>query len=138
MSLTLDDRVAIEVLCYQYNVAADERDADAYAACFTAGGVWDGPFGRFEGEAGLRALIEAIRESDAVRGTRHWANNMVIDGDSAAGTATVALDNLLAQATAEGPRLFSLSRSVATLVREADGWKFVERVVTPHSPARQP
>ena len=136
MSLTLDDRVAIEVLCYRYNVAADERDADAYAACFTAEGVWDGPLGRFEGEAGLRELIAQLRASAALAGTRHWANNLVIDGDSATGVATVALDNLLVQASEEGPRLFSLSRSVGQVVREAGGWKFVERIVTPHAPPR--
>ena len=50
MSLTLDDRVALELLVYRYNVAADERDADAYAAAFTRDGVWDCPLGRFAGE----------------------------------------------------------------------------------------
>ena len=130
MSLTLDDRVALEVLCYRYNVAADERDADAYAAVFTRDGVWDGPLGRFAGEAGLRELVAKIAATPALDGTRHWANNVVIEGDSEAGTATIGLDNLLAQAGPEGPRLLSMSRSEARAVKVGGRWLFSERIVT--------
>lgn len=135
MSLTLADRIALEALCYRYNVAADERDPDAYAAVFTADGVWDGMLGRFEGADGLRALVAKLAATEALAGTRHWANNIVIEGDSAAGTATVTLDNLLAQATSEGPRLASLSRSEATAVRVDGQWLFRYRKVTPHAAA---
>lgn len=134
MGLSLDDRVAIEVLCYRYNVAADERDAEAYVSLFTEDGSWDGPLGRFEGHEGLRRLVAALAVSTALAGTRHWANNLQIAGDSASGTATVSLDNLLAQATPEGPRLASLSRSEASLVRVDGRWLFRQRTVTPYAP----
>jgi uncharacterized protein (TIGR02246 family) len=133
VSLTLADRSALEALCYRYNVAADERDADAYAAVFTEDGVWDGMLGRFEGADGLRALVAKLVATEALAGTRHWANNIVIEGDSAAGTATVVLDNLIVQATPDGPRLASLSRSEATAVRVDGRWLFRYRKVTPHA-----
>lgn len=134
MSLTLDDRVAIEALLYLYNVAADERDAEAYAALYTEDGVWDGPLGRFEGQDGLRRLISVIASTPALDGTRHWANNIRIAGDSAAGTATVSLDNVLAQATPGGPRFASMSGSDASLVRRDGRWLFRQRAVTTYRP----
>ena len=133
MTLSLDDRVAIEVLCYRYNVAADERDADAYVALFTADGCWDGPLGRYEGQDALRRLVADIAASEALLGTRHWPNNIVIEGDGE--RATVGLDNLLVQATPEGPRLASLSRSEASLVKVDGRWLLRERTVTPAAPA---
>ena len=127
MSLPLEDRVALEALCYRYDVAADERDAAAYVALWTPDGCWDGPFGRYEGHAALRRLIAEIAASEALRGTRHWPNNIVIEG--AGDHATVSLDNLLMQATPEGPRLASLSRSDASLVKRDGRWLFRERTI---------
>ena len=138
MSLTLDDRVSIEALCYAYDVAADERDAAAYCALFTPDGVWDGMLGRFEGFAGLRALIAKIAATPALDGTRHWPNNVLIEGDSAVGAGTVGLDNLIVQATADGPCLASISRSEATVVKVDGRWLFRERVVTPAAVAQPP
>lgn len=134
MGLSLDDRVAIEVLLYRYNVAFDERAAEAYVALFTEDGVWDGPLGRFEGRDELRRLVAAVASTPALAGTRHWANNVRIAGDSAAGTATAALDNVLAQSTPDGPRLASMSGSEASLVCRDGRWLFRERAVTPYRP----
>lgn len=128
--LTLDDRVALETLVYAYNVAADERDAERYAALFTEDGVWDGMLGRFEGSDGLRALCAKIAATPALDGTRHWPNNIVIEGDSVAGTATLGLDNVLVKALPDGPVLFSASRSEATAVKIDGRWLFRERLVT--------
>lgn len=135
MSLTLDDRVAIEALCYRYDVAADERDAELYASLFTEDGCWDGPLGVRAGREALLQLVRDLAANPVFDGTRHWPLNIVIAGDSAAGTATVGLDNLLVQATPDGPRLFSMSRSESTLVRRDGRWLFVRRTVTPLRPA---
>lgn len=128
MSLPLDDRVALEALCYRYNVAADERDAEAYVALWTPDGCWDGPFGRYEGHAGLRRLIADVAANEALAGTRHWPNNIAVEG--AGDHATVVLDNLLVQATPDGPRLVSISRSEASLVKQDGRWLFSERTIT--------
>lgn len=132
MSLSLDDRVALEVLVYRLSVAADARDADAYLQLYTADGVWDGMLGVFEGHARLRELIGVLAASEALRGTRHWPCNILVEGDSAAGTATVAHDNLLVQATDAGPRLHSMSRSQATAVKVDGTWRFDRRRITAH------
>ena len=127
MSLPLEDRVALEALCYRYNVATDERDADAYVALWLPDGCWDGPFGRYQGHAALRRLIAELAANEAFAGIRHWPNNIVIEG--AGDHATVVLDNLLVQATPAGPRLASLSRSEASLVKLDGRWLFSERTI---------
>lgn len=138
MTLSLDDRVAIEALCYRYDVAADERDGPLFVSLFTEDGCWDGPFGVRDGRDALLQLVRDIAANAALDGTRHWPLNIVIAGDSAAGTATVGLDNLLVQATPDGPRLFSMSRSESTLVRREGRWLFVRRTVTPLRAAAPP
>lgn len=132
MSLTLDDRVALECLLYRLNVAADARDLDATLAVYTEDAVWEGPLGRFEGREGLAGFIGALAESEHLRGTRHWPSNILVEGDSAAGRATLTHDSLLVQATDEGPRLHSMSRSVGEAVRVGGEWRFARRTVTPH------
>lgn len=131
MSLSLADRVAIEVLVYRGNVAADARDGEAYAALFAPDGSWVGPLGRYEGHDGLQRLVAELAANEALAGTRHWPSNMVIEGDSDAGEATVSLDNLLVQATPAGPRLASLSRSETSLVKRDGRWLFRQRTITP-------
>ena len=127
MSLPLEDRVALEALCYRYNVATDERDAEAYVALWLPDGRWDGPLGCYQGHAALRRLIAELAASEAFAGIRHWPNNIVIEG--AGDHATVVLDNLLVQATPAGPRLASLSRSEASLVKLDGRWLFSERTI---------
>lgn len=132
MTLTLDDRVALEWLVYRMNAAADARDLDATLAVYTADAVWDGPLGRFEGRDGIAAFVRTLAGNESLSGTRHWPSNILVEGDSAAGRAVVTHDSLLVQATDEGPRLHALSRSVSEAVRVDGEWLFARRTVTPH------
>ena len=78
MPLTLEDRLDITELVGRYDQAIDFRDAAGYADTFIEDGVFQ-IIGQPEikGREKLMRMIERL----GPQGSRHWVNNMVIDGD---------------------------------------------------------
>lgn len=138
MTLSGDDKTAIQELLARRNQAADFADADAWAATWTADGVLELPEGtvlnvpggsemdaRIEGRENLRAFVAALLPQ--LKGSRHWINSVVIngDGDVAQSTCYFSLLNV-----AEGG-LPAHTGVYYDSVRKVDGeWKTRHRRVT--------
>ena len=76
MPLSSEDRLEIMDLAARYNHAIDFGDAGAWAATFTADGTFEMPGRSLSGAAELEAFAK-----QAQAGTRHWTNNLLIEGD---------------------------------------------------------
>lgn len=90
MTSYADDRAEIENLQARYLFALDFFDADAYADCFTEGGVLDWAGGLAEGREAIRTEARGMKAAMAEvfgAGTliRHFITNIVIrvEGDRA-------------------------------------------------------
>ena len=119
-----EDRDEILQLMYRYNHLIDSGDAPAWAATFTADGVFD-VAGQVR--SGRNELITfAAGES----GHRHVVVNPVIDvtGD----TASVRAYFIVYQRTA----LVATGTYRDEVVRTPDGWRFAKRVSTPDTARR--
>ena len=79
MPLSTEDRLEIMDLAARYNHAIDFGDAGAWAATFTADGSFEMPGRALSGAAELEAFAKQFAETQS--GTRHWTNNLLIEGD---------------------------------------------------------
>ena len=122
MPLTLEDRLEITELVARYNQAIDTRDGAGYAETFTDGGVF-----QIAGQQEVRGrerLMRMIERLDPPN-SRHWVNNMVIDGDGDTATMTCYL------AVLRDLRITNMGFYVNALKKVEGAWKFVRRDYTP-------
>jgi uncharacterized protein (TIGR02246 family) len=129
MALTLEDRLDITELVARYDQAIDGRDAAAYADTFTEDGAFQ-ITGQQEikGRERLMRMIERLGPPSS----RHWVNNIVIDGDGDDATMTCYLMVL------RDLRTTNMGYYVNTLKRVDGNWKFVRRDYTPDPRSDQP
>jgi uncharacterized protein (TIGR02246 family) len=128
MPLSAEDQLAIADLLNRLNFAVDDRDPDAWAACFTPDGTFENPEGVHKGPDAQRKLIEA----EFVHPRRmHFMTDLLIDGNGDQATArangTVFEDN-------DGTRILNFSRQEHHLVR-VDGKWLIQRTIR-HRPKR--
>ncbi len=130
MPLTVEDRLEIADLVARYNHAVDGGDGDAFAATFTDDGALDAAGRVIEGRAALATFAKGLPGS--VRVPRHIASNLVIDGDSEAGRATLAAYVQMYALADDPPRQQVAASGVYDdqLVRVDGRWRFVRRVFT--------
>lgn len=130
MALPVEDILAIQELYARYNHAIDFGDAEAWAGCFTADGVFEATPVE-QPLAGRDALAEFARNySQNVRG-RHWTNNLVLEEADGGVRGTCYL--ILFRLGDEGavPMVTGVYRD--EIAKEADGWKFKRRTMTADS-----
>jgi len=84
MSLSIEDQLEITDLLNRLNFAIDDRDADAWVACFTSDGSFENPEGRYAGEEQHRKLVAA---QVGLPRCQHTMTNLVIEGDGDQATA---------------------------------------------------
>ena len=124
MGLSTADRLEILELVARYNHTMDGRDAEAWAACFTPDGVFDGgPRLQAEGRAGLVAFMERLIARDIP--ALHWVNNIVIEGAGDAARMTLYL--LVIDLRGDAPRPSHFGVYHDELTRTAEGWRFRKR-----------
>ena len=125
MVISSEDRVAIQGLLARYNHAIDSRDTETWLDCFTEDAIYEfPPDRRWEGIDELRTVGEgrAIAVDQPV--SRHWLNNIIIEGDECSAQITCYLMLLR---PLEGPRI-SHTGLYRHTVRKVDGvWKFSHR-----------
>lgn len=95
MSLTWADKLEIRELVARYDQAIDGGDAEAWAACFTEDGSWDGPI-HVEGRKALLAFARGLATNPdfaPLRGSRHFVANFLVEGDG--DEARLRCDNLM-------------------------------------------
>ncbi len=78
MALSVEDQIAIRDLVSRMEFSVDDRDADAWVACFTPEGAFVGPSGTWAGEEAHRALVAA---QTSLPRAQHVVTNMLIEGD---------------------------------------------------------
>jgi hypothetical protein len=125
MPLTVEDQLDIQQLYARYNHAIDAGQADQWAGCFTADGVFSsGASGEYTGTDALAAFAKGLAERLKAR---HWTNNLVLEaaGDGAKGSCYLMLYRL------GGESLAIMISGIYDddLVRTGSGWKFARRTV---------
>ena len=84
MSLTIEEQLAITDLVNRLELSVDDRDADAWWACFTPDGAFENPSGKWAGEDAHRRLVAA---QVGLSRSQHAMTNLLIEGDGDRATA---------------------------------------------------
>lgn len=146
--LTLEQRVErmeaeseIRHMLIEYGAYLDSRNFAAYADLFASDGEWIGGFGRFEGPAAIRKMLEdnlGVAEPGFVNKSNfHMLTNPLIeiDGDR----ATVSSKYLFWTRSPENrPTPLLAGRYVDEFVREGGKWKIARRTTWGEIPYRDP
>jgi uncharacterized protein (TIGR02246 family) len=128
MPLSTDDHLAILDLAARYNHAIDGGDPQAWADTFTADGVFVSTrSGRHAGREALVAFAEDFARTR--KGIRHWVNNLVVEGDSATGRASLRCYLLLWDTNQSPPAVVGAADYEDDLVRVDGAWRFARRQV---------
>ena len=121
-----EDRFAIRELIDRFCDAINERDWEAFAACFVEDGIWDvGPPISFRQE-GKSQIFEFIRTGagglDCVIQTAH-AVKITLNGDTA--TARSTMREVIRAPDGSGMQIWGTYYD--TLLRTMEGWRFKQR-----------
>ncbi len=127
MPTSAEDLEEIRKLLAQYCYTIDSRDADAWANLFTEDGVFHYALGEpIIGREALRQFVSQVPDD-----RHHLTMNEIIEVD--ADDADDATVRAYALVTKESPPVISAVGDYEdTLRRTADGWKFAQRVYSPH------
>jgi 3-phenylpropionate/cinnamic acid dioxygenase small subunit len=124
MPATYEDREAIRDLTARYNLAADTRDLDAYAACFVDGGAFEMVgLARLEGTEQLTGMIGALDFP-----TLHVTADAVVDVDGDTATQRCSFMLFARKPDENDLIVLTTARYTDQLERTPDGWRFIERV----------
>ena len=121
--LSLADQFAIQELVNRMERSVDDRDADAWVACFTTEGSFENPGGTWAGEDTHRALIAAQTELPR---SQHLVTNLLIEGDD--GRATVRANGAVLEEVDGVYTLSNFATQEHHLTR-VDGHWLIERTI---------
>ncbi len=127
MPLSLEDRFAIQDLVARYNTAIDSGDAETWASMFTPDGTFESGGRVHQGTDALTTFARGFAERLA--GSRHWNNNMIVEGDG--DEATLRCYLLLMRAG----QVVTSAQYQDTLRRVDGQWRFASRRVVPDAQA---
>ena len=125
MPLSLEDQLDIMELMARYNHAIDGGDPEGWAGTFTKDAVFEGSTATVKGRD---EMLEFVRSRDPSNATRHWNNNVLIEGDGDDATAKVYL---ITFDVSGPPKIRSSGIYHDTLKRVNGQWKFTHRKVQP-------
>lgn len=128
MPLSVADRLDIQELLARYNHAIDSGDAAGWAATFAAGGTFTSSGRTHTGTQALQAF--AADFATRLPGSRHWNNNVVIEGDGDQATTRCYLQ-LLKTGGSEPATLVTTAKYEDSLRRVNGAWRFASRTVVP-------
>jgi 3-phenylpropionate/cinnamic acid dioxygenase small subunit len=127
MTLSLEDRAALNDLYARYAYTFDGAHADDWAALFTEDGRFKPPgVDAVVGTEALHAFVAA--RSEATPGMRHLISNVLVEGtaDGARGSAYFFAVRLGGDGRF---RMRNFGRYDDEFVREGSSWKFASRTV---------
>ena len=128
MPLTPKDQLEIADLLNRLNFAVDDRDPEAWVACFTPDGSFENPEGKHVGPEANRKLIAA--EAGHPR-RMHFMTDLLIEGD---GDRATARANGMVIEDHDGHRILNFSRQEHHC-RQVGGKWLIERTIR-HRPKR--
>lgn len=128
MSLSIEDQLQIQQLYARYNHAIDSGRGDAWAATFTADGVFSSANGTFAGTSQLAGFADGFAKQLKAR---HWTNNLVLESEGGAVKGSCYLI-LLRLTPGERPPAAILATAIYNdeLVNDGGQWRFAKRTVT--------
>lgn len=131
---TADDRLDIMELCCHYAALMDAGRIDRLGAeVFTTGAVIDYGMGEVTGRDAIEGFFGPF--SSGIEAVVHTMTNfqIVVDGDTAAGTSRAIAWHWLRELSTLGPSrpadLTGVSEYTDEFERTADGWRISRRVV---------
>ena len=134
--LTTADVIEIEQLYAKYNHELDSGDADAWAGCYVADGVFTTNVqGSFAGTEKLKGFAKGWTASDG-GARRHLVSNLTVAGSTAGADGKVYLVLLNLRAKPTG--IAATGMYTDTLVKTKDGWRFKTRTLQVDTPATLP
>jgi hypothetical protein len=124
-TLTVDDYLEIQRLYARYSQTIDsgEDEGRAWAATFTA----DGVFGNAAGRAALAEFAKHRPDRWNGAQSRHWISNLVITPTAEGASGSCYL--LTLNVSARPPVLNSAAVYEDTLVKTPEGWRFKKRLI---------
>ncbi|MBV9249349.1 MAG: nuclear transport factor 2 family protein [Acetobacteraceae bacterium] len=134
MASMLEEKDAIREVLARYCFHLDGGQFEQMAALFTEDGTWHTAFGVAKGRAAIADLARKLRAGDPPpsRGV-HLVTNIVIElnGDS----ARVSSNWIVAENSAEGPKVGSAGGYADQMVKQEGRWLFqyreIDRFVAP-------
>ena len=124
-TITIEDKIIIQELIAQNNIALDNKNIDEWTNTWTDDGVWSTPFGEAKGKTELKNMINQVT-SEFASGKRHLSTNIIIE--DAPNNLASAKSYLIVTEAKKTPEVVASGTYIDTLKKDANGnWKFVQR-----------
>jgi len=129
----LESRNAIRDLVSDYCHGFDKRDYDRFLSIWSPRCVWDigPPFGRFEGHAGIHEAVHNVLWP-AWDESHHLTTNLRIEFQDESNATSLCDVDCMGKLSGESICTVVGASYSDILVREAEGWKIVQRDVQIH------
>jgi ketosteroid isomerase-like protein len=123
--ITIEDKIIIQELIAQHNIALDNKSIDEWTNTWTDDGVWSTPFGESKGKTELKNMINQVT-SEFASGKRHLSTNIIIE--DAPNNMASAKSYLIVTEAKKTPEVVASGTYIDTLKKDANSkWKFVQR-----------
>jgi len=124
-TITIEDKIIIQELIAQNNIALDNKNIDEWTKTWTDDGVWSTPFGEAKGKTELKNMINQVT-SEFASGKRHLSTNIIIE--DAPNNLASAKSYLIVTEAKKTPEVVASGTYIDTLKKDANSkWKFVQR-----------
>jgi len=124
-TITIEDKIIIQELIAQNNIALDNKNIDEWTNTWTDDGVWSTPFGEAKGKTELKNMINQVT-SEFASGKRHLSTNIIIE--DAPNNLASAKSYLIVTEAKKTPEVVASGTYIDTLKKDANRkWKFVQR-----------
>ncbi|HZL24035.1 MAG TPA: nuclear transport factor 2 family protein [Nitrososphaeraceae archaeon] len=124
-TITIEDKIIIQELIAQNNIALDNKNIDEWTNTWTDDGVWTTPFGEAKGKTELKNMINQVT-SEFASGKRHLSTNIIIE--DAPNNLASAKSYLIVTEAKKTPEVVASGTYIDTLKKDANRkWKFVQR-----------
>ena len=124
-TITIEDKIIIQELIAQNNIALDNKNIDEWTNTWTDDGVWSTPFGEAKGKTELKNMINQVT-SEFASGKRHLSTNIIIE--DAPNNLANAKSYLIVTEAKKTPEVVASGTYIDTLKKDANSkWKFVQR-----------
>ncbi|MFC8315630.1 nuclear transport factor 2 family protein [Gordonia sp. NPDC057258] len=124
MSLSTDDKIAIQELSNAHIAHLDRHEVDDWVGYWVDGGQFIATYGTFTGHAEIKEFIEGHIAAGKEDGARHFMTNYVIDGD---GDRAESYCLVLKVQVEKAPHIIASGVYRDVVTRTSEGWKFQSR-----------
>lgn len=124
MSLSAEDKIAIQELSNTHVKYLDAHEVEAWAGCWVPDGKFIATYGTFEGHEAIKEFIRGHIKAGKEDGARHTLVNYVIEGD---GDRATVYSLVVKVQVEKAPFIIATGVYNDVVVRTSEGWKFESR-----------